>query len=219
MLAEPHKTLGDALIALGYRRTVWIGGNIGQRVTGDFNPTAPLLDFEARYGKGSAKRKGDLVGERYAKFIVESVIQHPMNRLGIKNNLTYTLRDGEEYDVKMVAGSNGLAIYDWLFRPAYRALFPEEQQPKPPAPKPSEPTKPAPTPVPPRTTPEPPPAPPTTPIVPLDTRTNEIRQMVFDAVPRGSVPTWVTHLAESPLVVLAIARAIEIYRKIMAASR
>ncbi len=55
-----HKTLGDALFAAGYRRSVWVSfADINKHESGVFNPGAKLLDFAGRYG-APEKRKGDL---------------------------------------------------------------------------------------------------------------------------------------------------------------
>lgn len=205
-----HKTLGDALLANGYRKTVWVSyDNINRHEFGLFVPSAPLLDFQNRYG--CAKRKGDLVGERYARYKVEEVIRHPSNPFGIENNQEYVLRDGEEYDLKMVTAGGSLVVYDSFFVPRYDALFPAR---KPTTPRPTTvPAPPAPTTPPPNVPPAPVPQ-----ATPETQRVEELRTMLREAVvgfrSAADKPGIIRFIA-SPFAGLVLLRAVQVFRKVM----
>lgn len=202
------KTLGEALFSQGFRRSVWVSfENINKHEFGIFDPSAPLLDFPRRYG--SAKRKGDLVGERYARFIVEDVIRHPSNPLGLESNQSYTLREGEEYDAKMVTTGGDIACYDSFFRPAHRSLF---ETPGTTTPRPPVSTTPPPTTVPPVTTPAP------GGVTPEPQRVEELRSLLRDALSGfqdSNLRPGLDKLVSSELTSLALLRAVQVYRKIM----
>lgn len=204
------KTLGEALFSQGFRRAVWVSfENINKHEFGTFDPSAPLLDFPRRYG--SAKRKGDLVGERYARFIVEDVIRHPSNPLGLENNQSYTLREGEEYDAKMVTTGGDIACYDSFFRPAHRSLFetPGTTTPRPPN---------STTPRPPVTTPPPGTTPAPGGVTPEPQRVEELRSLLRDALSGFQEPSFrsgLNKLITSELTGLVLLRAVQVFRRLM----
>jgi hypothetical protein len=143
-----HKTLGEALFAIGFTQTVWVNkDNINKHDVGSFNPNADWsgsfdkAKFNARYGAGAWDRKGDLVGERYARDVVEGVVRHPTNPLQILNNQQYVIAQQDDVDVKMVRGSGDAAIYDTFFLPLSNQLFPQ-QPPVDPGKPPVDPGKP-----------------------------------------------------------------------------
>lgn len=207
-----HKTLGDALFALGYRKSVWVNFvNINKHDFGAFAPAAPLLDFAKRYG-APAQRKGDLVGERFAAFVAQDVIRHPSNPLGIEANETYVLRDGERYDCAMTTTGADIAAYDSYFRPKHAALFPVTT----PSPTPKPPTTPKPTPPP--TTPAP--IPPKPPATPEAQRVEELLAMLRAALYGFRAPILrpgIDAFLASEFARLALLRAVQVYREIMGA--
>ncbi len=147
-----HKTLGDALFAAGFTQTIWVNkNNIARRDVGAFNPGAQwggMIErnaFEARYGRGSWDRKGDLVGERFAEDIVETVVRHPSNPLNLLDNAAYVVTEQDRVDAKMVKGRSGNAsVYDAFFIPQAGGLSPQPQQPQPQQPQQPQPQLPQP---------------------------------------------------------------------------
>jgi hypothetical protein len=147
-----HKTLGDALSAAGFTQTIWVNkNNVAKRDVGTFNPGATAWNgltepgFEARYGQGSWSRKGDLVGERFAQDVVETVVRHPSNPLNIANNTVYVLTVLDKADANMVKGRSGNAsVYDAFFIPQASGLSPQPQQPQQPQPQQPQPQQPQP---------------------------------------------------------------------------
>jgi hypothetical protein len=154
-----YDTLGGALFAYGFAKTIWVNkDNVAKRDVGEFDPAVRLnpngiwsaRDFESRYGTGSWFRKGDLVGERYAADIVETVVRHETNPLAIKSNRSYVLTEQDKVDVKMVKGIGNAAVYDSYFVVKERQLVTPVVPPiAPPVPIPPKPVKPPVVPAPP----------------------------------------------------------------------
>jgi hypothetical protein len=127
--AGSAETLGDALFAAGYTKTVWVSyDDYSVRLHGEFNPAEHWLGdgatFELRYGAGSWHQKGNLVGERYSADLLEVLIHHPGNPLGLRNPGSYVVSLEDRQDAVMVSRGGSRSVWDEYLVPLAAALAP-----------------------------------------------------------------------------------------------
>jgi len=139
-----YSTLAEALWALGYTQTIAVKTLSPNTYSiGALNPNAPFdgqspVQFEARYGLSLAATKGNLVGERFAPFVLQDLRDHSSNPLNLSQSFD-PYSSLASADAKYIRGRAGnTAAWDTLIIPLYDQLFPVDNPPPPPPPPPDD---------------------------------------------------------------------------------
>ena len=124
-----NATIGDALFAAGFTRTVWVSyDNVAVRVHGIFDPTHEWLgdvtSFELRYGAGSWHQKGNVVGERYSDDVMEFLVHHESNPFGLSDPDNYVVGLQDRQDAVMASRGSGRSVWDDYIVPLATNLAP-----------------------------------------------------------------------------------------------